>query len=668
MRLSSLALVWSVTLLLFEAFSFMSATSRMNLFRLSEQSRQSSSNCTGKSLGLWLEMIKPLNSLVETVATGAGISEAQWLHVNAVQSKHQSWSFAKHLGLQPDNALCLYRWKVWWSLPRLLRGEHPERNLPPETYMFLSRRLDGSYALFLPVVDQNMGFTLEGSVSYDNDANSKFLNGSIADDSRYLMLHGHDISHGDAFANSSSTSRRALLITSGAEPFRLISSSMKIVKKHLQQGFEIKANLSSSASTSASTSTSTSTPTSTSTSTSISTSTTTPASLSPRGTGPAFADYFGWCTWDSFYTDLTADGVLGGLNSFKGTGVTPRFIILDDGWQGTTVDDKANSHQWGGRLTSFDANFKFDDGYDGFPLIEHGDSGRDAVPEPSAGTLLGAGGRNITTRHSLSTLVRQIKQLHNVKHMLVWHTLLGYWAGVHVPENSEGIDKDRKDGAADRFPTALASYLPENTFPDLTATMQRMSVAKALDAEPFSTEGVGLVSPDHVDAFFHDYHTNLRAMGVDGVKVDAQSLIGSLRSERGGGYSLTLAYHVALKASISSNFGEAGEQEFPIIHCMAHSQATLLAILALYSDVQDPGAAAEASSGGGDAAASHQQRRLPVVRGSDDFWPKEMASHGPHIMVNAINALLISQIGLHDWVRCRFTPVCYTCFLLPDLT
>ena len=363
--------------------------------------------------------------------------------------------------------------------------------------------------------------------------------------------------------------------------------------------------------------------------------------MCPRGTGPAFADYLGWCTWDSFYTDLTADGVLGGLNSFQGTGVTPRFMILDDGWQGTTVDDKANSYQWAGRLTTFDANFKFADGYDGFPLEGGGGSGSDAFSEPPAGTLLGASGRNITTRHSLSTLVEQIKQLHNIKHMFVWHTLMGYWSGVHVP----GTNEDEVEGSdVAKFPTALASYLPENTFADLSATMQRMSMAKALDDEPFATEGIGLVCPSRVDAFFNDYHLALRAMGVDGVKVDAQSLIGSLRSERGGGFGLTLAYHIALKASISSNFGAPDEAEFPIIHCMAHSQATLMAILALYFDVQDPDAAELAE-------ASRQQRRLPVVRGSDDFWPKEVASHGPHLMANAVNALLISQIGLHDWVR-----------------
>jgi raffinose synthase len=28
---------------------------------------------------------------------------------------------------------------------------------------------------------------------------------------------------------------------------------------------------------------------------------------------PSFLDWFGWCTWDAFYTDVTAEGVKEGL-------------------------------------------------------------------------------------------------------------------------------------------------------------------------------------------------------------------------------------------------------------------------------------------------------------------------------------------------------------------
>lgn len=40
--------------------------------------------------------------------------------------------------------------------------------------------------------------------------------------------------------------------------------------------------------------------------------------LGPDFIGPGFVDHFGWCTWDSFYTDLSPQRVLGGLDSFNG--------------------------------------------------------------------------------------------------------------------------------------------------------------------------------------------------------------------------------------------------------------------------------------------------------------------------------------------------------------
>ena len=48
---------------------------------------------------------------------------------------------------------------------------------------------------------------------------------------------------------------------------------------------------------------------------------------------PSFADRFGWCTWDSFYTDLAPGRVLDGIKSLRDAGTPPGFVILDDGWQ-----------------------------------------------------------------------------------------------------------------------------------------------------------------------------------------------------------------------------------------------------------------------------------------------------------------------------------------------
>jgi hypothetical protein len=48
---------------------------------------------------------------------------------------------------------------------------------------------------------------------------------------------------------------------------------------------------------------------------------------------PEVARYLGWCTWDAFYHDVSAQGIAAGLQSFNQAGVQPRWIIIDDGWQ-----------------------------------------------------------------------------------------------------------------------------------------------------------------------------------------------------------------------------------------------------------------------------------------------------------------------------------------------
>jgi len=51
----------------------------------------------------------------------------------------------------------------------------------------------------------------------------------------------------------------------------------------------------------------------------------------------------------------------------------------------------------------------------------------------------------------------------------------------------------------------------------------------------------------------------------------------------------------------------------------------------------------------GEYEGSGAARLRPVVRGSDDYWPNDPASHGPHLFANAMNSMLISHVGLQDW-------------------
>ena len=104
---------------------------------------------------------------------------------------------------------------------------------------------------------------------------------------------------------------------------------------------------------------------------------------------PAFMDYFGWCTWDSFYDLVKEEDVAAGLENFKQGGFVPKLVILDDGWQ-TTDDNELSRGQW--KLSDYRANGKF-----GFGLKE---------------------------------TIEKAKESFGVEYFLVWHAVLGYWGGI----------------------------------------------------------------------------------------------------------------------------------------------------------------------------------------------------------------------------------------------
>ncbi|KXZ42609.1 hypothetical protein GPECTOR_130g570 [Gonium pectorale] len=53
---------------------------------------------------------------------------------------------------------------------------------------------------------------------------------------------------------------------------------------------------------------------------------------------PPSLDGFGWCTWDAFYSTVSARGLAEGLASLEDGGISPQLLIIDDGWQMTDVD------------------------------------------------------------------------------------------------------------------------------------------------------------------------------------------------------------------------------------------------------------------------------------------------------------------------------------------
>ncbi|SFJ50944.1 Raffinose synthase or seed imbibition protein Sip1 [Halobacillus dabanensis] len=100
-------------------------------------------------------------------------------------------------------------------------------------------------------------------------------------------------------------------------------------------------------------------------------------------TYPSQLDYFGWCSWDAFYKEVHADGVLKKAEELKDKKIPAKWMLIDDGWSEVKEE----------RLAAFSAD-----------------------PEKFPG--------------GLKEVVSCLKQDFGVHSVGVWHTLAGYWGGI----------------------------------------------------------------------------------------------------------------------------------------------------------------------------------------------------------------------------------------------
>ncbi|KAH1246145.1 putative galactinol--sucrose galactosyltransferase 2 [Glycine max] len=182
--------------------------------------------------------------------------------------------------LQGYKLLSLFRVKIWWMIPPVGRSAS---DVPMETQLLLlkkekSLRLrmkptteNTCYILLLPVLDGQFRTTLQGTQSNE------------------LQL----CIERDAYVQASQ-SLEAAFVNSGDNPFELIRDSIKILEKHKGTFCHLE-----------------------------------------NKRIPAHLDWFGWSTWDAFYTEVSPQGIKEGLQSFSNEGCSPKFIIIDDGWQET---------------------------------------------------------------------------------------------------------------------------------------------------------------------------------------------------------------------------------------------------------------------------------------------------------------------------------------------
>ncbi|KAJ4832878.1 flavodoxin-like fold protein [Turnera subulata] len=325
--------------------------------------------------------------------------------------------------------MCVFRFKLWWMTQRM--GTCGQ-DIPYETQFLIVEVRNGSnllgrsggahptalYAVFLPILEDDFRAVLQG-----NERNELEI----------------CLESGDPTVDKSE-GRRLVFVAAGADPFDLIGNAVKTVEGHLQT-----------------------------------------FSHRERKRIPDMLNWFGWCTWDAFYTDVTAEGVKRGLESFKNGGISPKFVIIDDGWQSVGMDATSvgnyadNTANFAIRLTHIKENHKFQ---------KNGKEDH-RVDDPALGL-----------RH----IVTEIKEQHDVKYVYVWHAITGHWGGVKPDVNE------------------MANYESKMTYPIPSPGVESNEQCDILKS--IATNGLGLVNPDKAFNFYSDLHSYLASAGIDGVKVD----------------------------------------------------------------------------------------------------------------------------------------------------
>ncbi|KAL8497858.1 hypothetical protein ACS0TY_021270 [Phlomoides rotata] len=411
--------------------------------------------------------------------SGAAAGPVEGVFLGAAFDKDSNNHVVSLGTLRDVRFLACFRFKLWWMAQKM--GDKG-RDIPLETQFLLVETKDGShleadidgddenkivYTVFLPLVEGPFKACLQGN---------------SADELELCLWSGDTDTLASTFTHS-------VYISSGTDPFGTIYEAIKAVKLHLGT-FRLRGEKKL----------------------------------------PGIVDYFGWCTWDAFYQEVTQEGVEAGLESLEVGGTPPKFVIIDDGWQSVGSDDhqqqqeeEEEEKELGApqllRLTGIKENEKFQ-----------------KKEDPSVG---------------IKNIVNIAKEKHGLKYVYVWHAITGYWGGVRP-----GVKEMEEYGSAIMQYPKLSKGVLENE-----PTWKNDAIA---------LQGLGLVNPKNVYKFYNELHSYLASAGIDGVKVDVQCILETLGTGLGGGAELTRQYHHALDASVARNFPDNG-----CIACMSHNLESL---------------------------------------------------------------------------------------------
>ncbi|KAG6008760.1 hypothetical protein E4U21_003958 [Claviceps maximensis] len=205
-------------------------------------------------------------------------------------------------------------------------------------------------------------------------------------------------------------------------------------------------------------------------------------------------DGLGFCTWNSLGQQLSETKLLDAMQELAQNEIHITNLIIDDNWQSLDrAGHDQSQHGW--------AEFEAD---------------KHAFPS------------------GLKSLVSSIRRLHpDVRHVLVWHALLGYWGGI----SPNGV---------------------------IAATYKTSIVAQSSKDQSTLT----VVAKEDVARFYDDFYTFLIASGIDGVKTDVQVML-DLFTEATDRRDLISTYLDEWSKASHKHFGEK------VISCMSQFPQSL---------------------------------------------------------------------------------------------
>ncbi|KAK4794992.1 hypothetical protein SAY86_012986 [Trapa natans] len=382
-------------------------------------------------------------------------------------------------------------------------------------------------------------------------------------------------------------------------------------------------------------------------------------------TVPSLVDKFGWCTWDAFYLTVDPIGIWHGVKEFSDGGVSPRFIIIDDGWQSINIDGQdpdadAKNLVLGGtqmtaRLYRFEECEKFRR-YKGGSMtgpnaptfdpkrpkmliakaieVEHAEKEFDKAAlsgatdlssyqmkvtklkkeldamfgkddDKEAVPVLGCNDcscKRAVENSGMKAFARDLRgTFKGLDDIYVWHALCGAWGGVRP--GSTHLD---------------SKVIPCKLSPGLDGTMSDLAVVKIIEG------GIGLVDPSQADDLYDSMHSYLAGVGITGVKVDVIHDLEYVSEEYGGRVEIAKAYYGGLTKSLSKNFKGTG----------------LISSMQQCNDFFFLGT-----------------RQISIGRVGDDFWFQDPNGdpmgvywlQGVHMIHCAYNSMWMGQIIQPDW-------------------